>query len=193
MPNSHQKNRSRGIHEREAIARDFRPLLARLRRLEHAYNPENQNLHWDVVVNADRKLFERLERLAREGLRKVRKHHAYFLSHDLYDDGMFWYDLLLLISAAARGVLTKAFERIPLILAKRLAVIVTDLSEYTVLGGDMTLRNRETLANLLLAFPSDSLRVLLLGRGKQLDNQAVMQFLQHVFAEVQKVQSFKEE
>ncbi len=106
---------------------------------------------------------------------------------------MFWYDLLLLISAAARGVLTKAFERIPLILAKRLAVIVTDLSEYTVLGGDMTLRNRETLANLLLAFPSDSLRVLLLGRGKQLDNQAVMQFLQHVFAEVQKVQSFKEE
>jgi len=35
---------------------------------------------------------------------KLKKHHDYFSSHVLYDDGVFWYDLFLIISAAALKV-----------------------------------------------------------------------------------------
>lgn len=179
MPKPTVRSQANGTDESKAIVRDFRPLLARLRRLERRYNPIHRDLHFYGVAKVDPQLFEELYRLAQDGLQTVRKHSVYFLGHDLYDDGMFWYELMLLIAAAAVGVMAKPSARISRALAGRLATVVTDVSEFTVLGGDMTLRNREALGNLLLAFPGKTLQARILGRVKRLNNPDVMRFVQN--------------
>ncbi len=124
----------------------------------------------------DAALFAQLCELARKGLLAVRAHRRYFLRHDLYDDGMYWYRLCLLISGAALACIGRSETHVPNTLTTRLTLYVTELSEFTVLGGDMLKRNYEASGNLLLAFDSESLRLAVLSRGKKRGCQAVSVF-----------------
>lgn len=91
------------------VRRDFKLLRARLRRLQHRYNPARKNLYFDALSQGDADLYPSIVALAEEGLRIVRQRHTFFSKHALYADGMFWYDLFLFISAAASR--TKSITR----------------------------------------------------------------------------------
>ena len=80
---------------------DLRPIRRRLRELQATYNPDRQNLHFASLAEADAELFDRLLAIAGEALSRVREDRDFFLTHSLYDDGMVWYDLFLVISASS--------------------------------------------------------------------------------------------
>lgn len=176
MPARSTPNSSPRQPAEQAVARRFAPLLGQLTALEQAANPDGVNLHWGPLPMPDAALFAQLCELARKGLLAVRAHRRYFLRHDLYDDGMYWYRLCLLISGAASACIGRSETHVPNALTTRLTLYVTELSEFTVLGGDMLKRNYEAAGNLLLAFDSESLRQAVLSHGKKRGCQAVSIF-----------------
>ena len=89
-----KKRQIQSKEPREQIEADFEEINNRLRYIEKLYNPHKLNLHFDDPPRADAELYRELLVLSREGLEKVKHHGEYFSSHPLYDDGMFWYDLL---------------------------------------------------------------------------------------------------
>ena len=131
---------------------------ARLLGLQQRYNPNANNLHFDALSHGDADLYPSIVTLADEGLRVVRQHHTFFSKHGLYADGMFWYDLILLISAAAGRIeIDHAQAYVPVELIDRLILILARMTRYsTVHGGDITKRNDEALGNTLLAFYNES-------------------------------------
>jgi hypothetical protein len=182
----------------QKIAADFAELKARLTRLEKAYNPADDNLHFDAVPRADAALFDALLKLAQEGLAKVRQHHTYF-SHSkhqrLYDDGMFWYGLCLLASAAARRVAgDKAQHTISPAAVNALTELFVEVSEYSTVGGgcDMEKRNWEALGNILWAFYSDTLVTLARHKSQALGLTPVIQFVEGTIARVNEVRQREE-
>ena len=55
----------------------------------------------------------------------MRQNRAFFLSNSLYDDGMFWYELFLFISASAERLrLDHAQAYVPAELVDRLILIL---------------------------------------------------------------------
>src|SRR5262249_52804003 len=80
---------------------------------------------------------------------------------------MFWYDLFLLISAAAlRMHADRGHHAVPTETATALAETLVEISEFTVpapLGGDITGRNLKALGNTLWAFWSHD--VVYVARG----------------------------
>lgn len=171
---------------REQIEADFQEIHTRLRQLEKAHNPQDENLHFVPVAQVDANFYVTLLQLAREGLAKVRQHRDYFLKHALYDDGMFWYDLFLLISAAGvRVEAGKVRSSITPEAVNGLTEVLVAISEYTVLGvgGDITKRNYEALGNTLLAFYNDDLVTLARLKGREV---GVGKFVAEAISRVQK-------
>jgi hypothetical protein len=155
--------------------------------LEQAANPDGLNLHWDPLPILDTALFAQLCELARKGLLAVRAHRRYFLRRDLYDDGMYWYRLCLLITSAALAHNGRSGTSVPNTLTTRLTIDVIDLSEFTVFGGDMLKRNYEAAGNLLLAFDSESLRLAILSRGKKRGCRSVSVFAKRVVERIDRL------
>lgn len=174
---------------REQIMADFQEIHARLRQIEKAHNPQGENLHFFPVAQADASLYVDLLQLARKGLAKIRQHRDYFLKHALYDDGMFWYDLFLLISAG--GVRVKAGKSRSSItpeVINGLTEVLVEISVYTVLGigGDIIKRNYEALGNTLWAFYSDDLVTLARLKAREV---GVIKFVDEAISGVQKLRN----
>jgi hypothetical protein len=143
-----------GDPDESPVSRHFESLRSRLRRLEQEYNPDNENLHFNPLSQADSELYPAMLALADEGLQVVRQHDAYFSRHALYDDGMYWYDLFLFISAAAARIrIDKSPASVSPELVDGLILILARMTRYSnVHGGDIAKRNDEALGNTLLAF-----------------------------------------
>jgi hypothetical protein len=171
-----------GRSQQERIELAFSKLRKRLKRMEQRYNPADENLHFACLSIGDADLYPELVSLASDGLREVKRHHTYFARHALYDDGMFWYDLFLAISAAANRVrVDMAQTYIPETLVEELMTLLVQITRYAAEhSGDIAKRNYEALANTLLTFYSKE-RVRLLRRevkmlpesGKNLVRSAV--------------------
>ncbi|MCH9037383.1 MAG: hypothetical protein IH860_08735 [Chloroflexi bacterium] len=163
-----------------AVERDFRVPRTRLKRLEKVYNPHDDNLHFTPLARADAELYSALLDLAQVGLKTVRQHGDYFLRNALYDDGMFWYDLLLLIkSAGVQVVNTRTQSSISGDTVERLVDALVDISNFTLSGGggDMEKRNYEALGNTLWAFHSEELVKIARKRAAVVGSQEVMEFV----------------
>ncbi len=87
-------------------ARDFAALRRRLAHLQRRYNAAGKNLHFhfEELSFGDADLYPCILSLAEDGLRTLERHRRHFAAHALYDDGMFWYNLFLMIRAAAARV-----------------------------------------------------------------------------------------
>lgn len=189
MPARSTRNSSTRQVAREAVARRFAPLLEQLTVLEQAANPDGLNLHWDPLPIRDTALFAQLCELARRGLLAVRAHRRYFLRHDLYDDGMYWYRLCVLISGAALACIGRSETHVPNAVTTRITLYVMELSEFTVLRGDMLKRNYEAAGNLLLAFDSESLRLAILSHGKKRRCRAMSVFARKTVERIDRLKS----
>jgi hypothetical protein len=174
----------------DKIAKDFEQLHTRLRLLEAEYNPHAVNLHFDgPLVRADRKLYDDLLQLTRDGLDRVRQHRASVLRKSLYSDGMFSYDLCLLISAAAmRTHGDKTQDTIAEDVVKALTESLVELSEYSAGGGDMHQRNFEALRNTLWAFYSGDLLEVARLKSRAVQSRKVARFVKDVISSVDEAQ-----
>jgi len=178
-----KKKRPKYKELREQIEADFEEIHNRLRNIEKLYNPHKLNLHFDDLPRADAELYRELLVLSREGLEKVKHHGEYFTSHPLYDDGMFWYDLFLLInSAALRIIRDRNQTEIPREIAMELIENLIEITTYsTVHLGDIIKRNHEALGNSLIAFYSKEtlelvyrrMRAISSKRAKELINSSI--------------------
>jgi hypothetical protein len=177
------------IRQRKKIERAFAPLRERLRAFERRVNPKQENLHFGGQLNIAPKDFDELLALASEGLRAVRNHDVYFKKHPLYDDGMFWYELFLLISVASRQGVTVSES-----VLRSLVEVLVDMSHYSLApyGGrlvpvDIIKRNHEALGNLLWGFSLPSLQLFAQARAKQ--SPEVSEFVAWTLAVVAKLRS----
>src|SRR5688572_29229381 len=110
------------------VEKDFAGLHSRLKLIERRYNPKDENLHFACFDHGDADLYPQLLSLAADGLKAVKRRHAYFVNHDLYADGMFWYNLFLAISAAAHRVRAdKAQRYIPDALVNELMIVLVQI------------------------------------------------------------------
>ena len=163
------------------IEAEFQELHAELTELERVHNPSEENLHFECLSRADAELYTELLELANGGLQKVRQHRRFFLEHDLYSDGMFWYDLFLMISAAAVRIhRDKLQATIPTVTVEALTERLVQISEFTLppnLGGDITKRNYEALGNTLWAFPGDKLIDTAKEAARQIGTEPVQEFV----------------
>lgn len=139
------------------VEEDFQELLAKLKTLKKVYNPEDENLHFNALDNADEQLYEELLFLGVKGLSTVNKHREYFLQNPFYDDGMYWYDLCVLIGSASAGGSRCSSQRlIPDYLIHSLLLILVYISEYScACGGDMLSRKMEALRATIDTFCND--------------------------------------
>lgn len=170
------------------IEKSFRRLRSRLDRLESRYNRTGKNLHLESLAFGDSDLFPLLVSLTDEGLKAVRACHPYFSTHALYDDGMFWYELFLAITAAsARIRLDAAQAYIPDAIVDRLLKNLIRISRYSAVhGGDIAKRNHEALGNTLLEFYSTA-RVRLIREAARMAKPPMRSFLKGVIHHVERV------
>ncbi len=88
---------------RKGFSGVFKELRERLDVIERRFNSGKANLHFGVLKTATvwTGPWEEVYELIREGLEKVNEHRDYFIElgipSRMYDDGMYWYDLFLLI------------------------------------------------------------------------------------------------
>jgi len=144
---------------RAQIEADFEEIHNKLRYIEKLYNPSKLNLHFDDLSRADAELYKELLVLSREGLKRAKRNEEYFSSHPLYDDGMFWYELFLLISSAALRIIRDGDQAdIPKEIVKTLTKNLIEITPYSTFHlGDITKRNYEALCNTLIAFFSEEI------------------------------------
>ena len=69
---------------RQTIQRDFASLARRLERLKARYHSTSTDLEMILFGRGDAELYPELLSLAADGLKTVRKHHAYFAKYSLY-------------------------------------------------------------------------------------------------------------
>jgi hypothetical protein len=144
--------------ERQDFSGEFKGLRERLMALEKRFNPEKSNLHFGAPRTSMvwPGLWEEIDELACEGLKKVNEHRDYFLEQGMYDDGMYWYELFLLIHGV--GVAQSNGQgptELPTLETQRsILSCLVDISEYSVvIPGDIYSRNCEALTAFLWAFP----------------------------------------
>ena len=166
----------------------FKRVKTSLKDLMEQYNPKGENLHFTHLENPDSQLYSQLGDLAREGLKLANKYKK-ILKRELYDDGMFWYDLCQAISSAALGVKQKNNqEEIPQELVKELLRILVQISEFSVgAGGDMYKRNYEALGNTLYAFNSPQILDIVLNEKDRLGLESVSAFVDDTLERVRRI------
>lgn len=175
----------------DKISDDFENLRAELGQLKKIYNPENENLHFAALKLADTELYSKLLSLAQIGLATVRRHRDYFLKPSLYDDGMFWYNIFLMVSSAALRVQNdKNQKNISADIVKKLVEVLVDISEFsTVHYGDIVKRNHEALGNTLLTFYSKKLINLAQKRSREIASQRATEFVDWTLKRVNKIRA----
>lgn len=178
-----KKRRPKYKELRDQIEADFEEIHNKLRYNEKFYNPNKLNLHFDDLPRADAELYRELLVLSREGLERVKHHGEYFTSHPLYDDGMFWYDLFLLVNSAALRIIRDGNQTdIPREIAMELIENLIEITAYSTFHlGDITKRNYEALGNTLIGFYSKKtlelvnrrMRAISSGRAKELISRSI--------------------
>lgn len=189
----------------DEIKHDFEEIYSRLRRLDKIYNPQGENLHVSALERADAGLYSELLVLAQEGLETIRKHSDYFSRHALYDDGMFWYNFLLMTSSAASRVsIDKTQRHIPEDAVKKLTEVLVDISEFSTVPpgniaersheasgkigyADIAKRNHEVLGNTLWVFYSKHLIDLVRKRNRAIGLKKVMEFVEWTIDRVEQM------
>jgi hypothetical protein len=136
----------------------LKKLKSRIDLIEKLYNPDGLNLHFDNLTHADCVLFEALLLIGKEALdiqlsmykEALDQHHYVDYSYD----GYWFYDLFQLISRGSYRLLIDGGQSsISLMIVERLVVFLVEAAQITtMIEGDITKRNIEALANLLLAF-----------------------------------------
>jgi hypothetical protein len=176
-----KRKRPQSEDARRKIEADFEEIHGRLREVEKVYNPQKLNLHFDALQRADAGLYKELLILTREGLEKVKSHGDYFSNHALYDDGMFWYDLFLVISAAALSIVRNGKKtNIPQNVVMELIENLVEISTYsTVHTGDIVKRNYDALGNTLIAFFSEEILELVHKRKKALSSEKAKELIEY--------------
>ncbi len=171
------------------IENEFKIMHSKLRQLEQIYNSREKNLHFNSLEKADAELYSHLLELAQEGLEKVHKHFDYFSKHSLYDDGMFWYDLFLVISAAALRIKANRDQQdIPENIVKELTVLLVDISEFSSLyPSDIQKRNHEALGNTLYGFYSKDLLALARKRSRESGLKKISEFVEWTIDRVEEM------
>jgi hypothetical protein len=170
------------------IKNDFKKIHSELRELEQIYNPNGQNLHFSCLEKVDDKLYPQLLSLAQEGLATVQKHRDFFSSHALYDDGMFWYQLFLVISAAALKVKTaKKQQEIPSNIVEELIKLLVDMVEFSMPGGDIVKRNHEALGDTLYCFYNSDLLNLAREWSQREGDNKIIDFVERTISRVEEV------
>ncbi len=167
------------------VVKDFAVVHSKLRRLEKQYNPKGEEMHFHAVHRPEAKLFAALLTLAREGLELVSKHRDYFLKHELYEDGMFWYGLFQMIRSAAVGVKVQQVQRrVPPDTVEELIRLMIDISEYSLARpGDIVKRNQEALAELLYTFEDARYFEAAKNRAKEIDADDVIECFNCTFVD----------
>jgi len=167
----------------------FQNLHARLGNLERTYNPSGGDLHSCILESVDADLYNELLAIAQEGLSEVRQHRELYHDRGLYEDGTFWYDLCLIVTAAA---LTAAEDRmqesIPRDVVTNLVETLVGLAEHsTTIGtGEMCRRNQEALGNTLYAFHDERLVKLVQVKAEISDSETVTGFIDQTVELVEK-------
>jgi len=132
----------------------FSDLKSQLERAKDRYRPTQDGVAHGCLARGDADLYPSLLVLARDGLKAVQQFDPYFLTHDLYDDGMFWYGLCCFISGAAIRVEADHAEAyIPAATIDELLDILCQMSRYSG-GGDIANRMLEAHAETLIGFYS---------------------------------------
>jgi hypothetical protein len=132
----------------------FSDLKSRLDLAKDRYRPTQDGVAHGCLARGDADLYPSLLVLARDGLKAVQQFDPYFLTHDLYDDGMFWYGLCCFISGAAIRVEADHAEAyIPAATIDELLDILCQMSRYSG-GGDIANRMLEAHAETLIGFYS---------------------------------------
>lgn len=137
--------------ERQTMERQptFVALKSRLDQVLRRYPDEDGR-----VAPGDAELYPALVVLARDGFEAVQQFDPYFLTHDLYDDGMFWYGLCQFTTrSAVRVEKDHAQAYIPVALVDELLDIFCQMSRYSG-GGDISKRMLEAHGETLLTFYS---------------------------------------
>jgi hypothetical protein len=154
--------------------------------IEKSYNSEQLNLHFDYSARADPALFENLYVVGLEAWHMVRVNQARKTAN--------WFcDFFLLISNISVKVWDDHTQsKYPQDVIERLAVLLIELSQMTnnkEFEGDITSRNHEALANLLLAFSNDSdLRNLALTTAEEMTDPVVVDFVKRVIGTVEEIE-----
>lgn len=171
------------------VKADFNKIHRKLKNIGKKYNPNDDNLHFDCLQEPDIDLFKEVLSLSRTGLKTVERYEDFFSSASLYADGMFWYDLFLMISAASRGIMDKETKNeIPQELIHDLADILIQISRYSQVNpGDITIRNHEALGNTLLAFYSKDIIKFIRKKKNTIDSGAVKDFISWTLKRVEEV------
>ena len=165
---------------RDEISRHFEQVQSDLWQLEKVYNPKQSNLHFHELTGTDAALYAKLLLLAQKGLEIVRRNRKHFSQFPLYDDGMFWYHLFLLLNAASCAVIGQPERKkdVPPEIIRELIEILIDISEFsTVHDGDIVKRNHEALCNTLYAFYSPELAELARTRAKAIGSEKAQRFV----------------
>jgi hypothetical protein len=149
-------------------------LKERVDLVEKSYNPDQLNLHFDNLVRADPALFEALSSIGYDAWNVTKDNQSWKTSY-------WFYDFFLLTSRASVKILDDKNQRnIPEIVIKQLALILIEISQITTkaeYSGDITKRNLEALANLLLTFNGFiNLEEILITRAKEMNNEKVLNF-----------------
>jgi hypothetical protein len=166
----------------------FKGLHSSLKDLMEQYNPKGENLHFARLEKSDRQLYSRLVDLAKEGLALANEYQE-ILKRELYDDGMFWYELCQAISSAALGVKQKKNqEKIPQELVEELLRILVQISEFSAeTGGDMYKRNYEALGNTLYAFNSPEFFDVVLNEKERIGLESVSAFVDNTLEGIRRI------
>ena len=146
-------------------------LTERVNLLLGFYNPDELNLHFENIEYADAALFEALLSIGQDAWKVIQVNQTRETSY-------WFYDFFQLVARGSVRVLIDDFQKyISEDVIVRLALLLCEISQMTSkdeFGGDITSRNYEALANLLLAFRD--IRKTVMIRAKQLNNQQVINY-----------------
>jgi hypothetical protein len=123
----------------------------RVRAIEAAYNPDKLDLHFGILAQADDALFAALHSIGREAWDVIRLHQS----------GAHWfYSWFLLITGgslrARKDLMQAAVSRDVIVGLAVLLIEISGMTEKLELQGDITKRNHEALAGLMVAFGGSS-------------------------------------
>lgn len=172
-----------------AMAERFEDLKGRLEAFIAAAAPTDENLHFARFERLDREALKELTQLAHEGRTRVSDQDDYFLTHGLYDDGMFWYELCMVISSTAVSYRPATGESPRTNQLQELVDVLVDISHYSARRpSDMYKRNREALGNVLWAAQDETLIKWARRRAAEIAETDVIAFVENTIEAVRNTQ-----
>ena len=164
-------------------------LSDRLELIKKGYNPAGLNLHFDNPPPIDLALFEELLPIGQGAWNVIQNHISRETSY-------WFYDFFLLIARASLNILNDKTEySIPAEVIEKLVILLVDIEQMTTrveYQGDITKRNYEALANMLLIFDKKGdLKKLALKRANEINIPDVIRFTKDTIKSVKEIEIVK--